>query len=213
MKLKLSKINEIIDGNGELIGADDMPSSGSDLDTAANNTTDYNASISHQPYRYSTLAMMGMSMPFYESKDNIGSIESPILKDIAKLLYDNYMSTLKHYYQNPNKLKSDYRVKSEETFDTQSEHGMQINMDLANEILKKIEPYFEKDKAKNIDESVVPVVEDKMVNKSEDEISVKGDDNGIKDKKLIKIAGLINKMSQTDINKIVNLLEKNNGKQ
>lgn len=206
--MKITQLNEIIDSDGELIGTEDVPTSGSDLETAANNTTDYNADIGHQKYRYSTLAMMGMSMPFYESKENVGSVPSPILKDIAKILYEKYMETLKFYYQNPNKLKADYREKSDETFETQSEHGMQIDMDLANEILIKIEPYFEKDKENTLSESVVPVVEDKMVDKTEDEISSKGEENDIKDKKLTKIAGLINKMSQTDINKIVNLLER-----
>lgn len=208
--MKIKEINEIIDSNGELIGANDVPTSGSDLETRANNTTDYNQKVSQQPYRYDMMGRFGFNlMPFYEGKESVGDDDSPILNDLAKFMFERYIELLKHYYQNPNKLKSDYRIKSEETFETQSEHGKNIDMDFAKKIMKIIEPYFEKayKDSTNIDESVV--VEDKMVSKkTEDEISEKGKDNDIKDKKLIKIAGLINKMSQTDINKLTNLLER-----
>ena len=59
----------------------------------------------------------------------------------------------------------------------------------------------------NIDES--KVVEDKMINKkSEDEISKKTDNSDIKDKKIQKVAGLINKLDKKDIDKLINLLER-----
>ena len=51
------------------------------------------------------------------------------------------------------------------------------------------------------------VVEDKMVDKVEDEITTKKDNNDVRDKKLEKIAGLINKLEKKDIDKIINLLE------
>ena len=212
MKITINELNEIIDGNGELIGANDTPSSGSDLETAANNTTDYNQRIGQQPYRYDMMGRFGFNlMPFYEGVDNKGDNDSPLLKDLSKLLYDKYMETLKYYYRNPNKLKQDYRIKSEETFETQSEHGKNIDLNLAKKIMKTIEPHFEraymKQEKKNVDES--KVVEDKMItSKTEDEISKRGGDNEIKDKKLIKIAGLINKMPDKDVQKIINLLER-----
>lgn len=207
--MKIKEINEIIDSNGELIGANDVPTSGSDLETRANNTTDYNQKVSQQPYRYDMMGRFGFNlMPFYEGKESVGDDDSPLLLDLAKFMYDRYMEMLEHYYRNPNKLKSDYRIKSEETFETQSEHGKNIDMDYAKKVMKIIEPHFEKAyKSTKIDESAI--IEDKMVSKkSEDEISEKGKDNDIKDKKLVKIAGLINKLSQNDINKLTNLLER-----
>jgi hypothetical protein len=50
-----------------------------------------------------------------------------------------------------------------------------------------------------------------MVKKDEDKMSSKSEDKEIRDKKLEKIAGLINKLEQKDINKLKNLLETNNG--
>jgi hypothetical protein len=208
--MKIREINEIIDANGELIGTNDVPMSGSNLDTAANNTTDYNQRVSQQPYRYDMMGRFGFNlMPFYEGKESIGDDDSPILKDLAEFMYDRYMELLKHYYQNPNKLKSDYRIKSEDTFETQSEDGLKIDMDYAKKIMKLIEPHFEKayKSSENIDESAI--IEDKLVQKkSEDNMAEKGKDNDLKDKKLIKIAGLLNKLEQKDLNKIVTLLEK-----
>jgi hypothetical protein len=52
------------------------------------------------------------------------------------------------------------------------------------------------------------VLEDKLVDKSEDEMSKKTEDNDIKEKKLEKIAGLISKLDQKDKDKLANLLER-----
>jgi uncharacterized Rossmann fold enzyme len=78
-----------------------------------------------------------------------------------------------------------------------------------------MEPHFEKafkepiDEVNSITESKVE--EDKLVNKkSEDEMSKKSEDEEIKDKKLQKVAGLINKLDKKDIDKLINLLERKN---
>ena len=44
--------------------------------------------------------------------------------------------------------------------------------------------------------------------KNEDEISKKDDGNDVREKKLEKIAGLINKLEKKDIDKLINLLER-----
>lgn len=209
MKLKKKDLLEIIDTNGELIGKEDIPKNGSDLDSAANNTTDYNAKISTQPYRYDMLGRFGFTlMPFMEGKEeNQGQKE--LLNDLAKLMYDKYMETLEYYYRNPNKLKSDFRLHSEHDFDNQPEDKKKIDFDWAKKVIDVIQPHFEKafKEPENIDES--KVAEDKVVDKkSEDEISVKGEDRGIKDKKLEKVTGLINKLDKTDRDKLINLLER-----
>ncbi len=210
--MKIKALNEIIDANGELIGANDIPTSGPNLDSAANNTTDYNMKVGTQPYRFDFMGRMGFGLqPFYEndnSKDGDNQDDNELLKDIAKLMYDKYMEVLKHYYKHPNQLKSDYRVKSEQTFETQETKYKNVDFNLAKKVLKIVDQHLSsKDEKKNIDEGVV--VEDKMMEKkSEEEMSKKTESNDIKDKKLVKIAGLISKMPDKDVDKLMTLLEK-----
>lgn len=211
MKINIKQLNEIIDSNGELIGANNIPSSGADLETAANNTTDYNQKVGQQPYRYDMLSRFGFSlMPFMEGDESKETEIPLVLNDLAKLMYEKYMQTLEYYYRHPNKLKSDFRVKSEETFETQPNEFKKMDVELAKKIMKTIEPHYKEKlsgETKNIDEG--KVVEDKMITiKSEDEISKKGGDNDIKDSKLVKIAGLLNKMPEKDVNKLITLLER-----
>jgi len=198
---------EIIDSNGELIGTNDIPTNGSDLESQANNTTDYNAKIGAQPFRYDMLGRFGFTlMPFMEGKENKGQEE--LINDLAKLMYDKYLETLEYYFRHPNKLKSDYRLHSKHNFNSQPDDRKQIDFNWAKRVIKIIEPHFEKafTTPENIDES--SVIEGKVVNKrDEDEIGKRSEDHDINDKKIEKIAGLINNLNKNDINKLVNILE------
>jgi hypothetical protein len=209
MKLTKRELYEIIDSNGELIGNDDIPKTGSDLDSQANGTTDMNAKIGQQPFRYDMLGRFGFSLlPFFEGKENQGQNE--LLNDLAKLMYDKYMETLEYYYRNPNKLKSDFRMHSEHDFESQPEDLKKMDFDMAKKIVKLIQPHFEKSfkEPEQLDEAAV--AEDKVVDKkSEDEISKKDDDKEVTKKQVEKIAGLINKkFDKKDIDKLINLLER-----
>lgn len=212
MKLTKKELYEIIDTNGELIGKDDIPRNGSDLETQASNTTDYNAKIGMQPFRYDMLGRFGFTLlPFFEGKnaEDINPEEIPILKDLAKLMYDKYMETLEYYYRNPNKLKSDFRMHSEHDFDTQPEDRKKIDYDWAKKVVAVVHPYLDDEKDKeSVSEGVV--IEDKMVDKkTEDEMSKKSEDKEVKEKQVEKIAGLINKkFDKQDIDKLINLLER-----
>lgn len=205
MSITKKNLQEIIDGNGELIGVNDIPTTGADLETQANNTTDYNAKIGTQPFRYDMLGRFGFSMmPFMEGKED--QSENELLCELGELMYDRYVEILKFYYKNPNKLKSDYRKIS----DGDSDVNKEVNSEYANKIMKIVVKHFENafKQPEQIDEA--NVVEDKMVNsKKEDEISKKGSDNDVTEKRLEKIAGLINKLDKSDINKLKNLLEMN----
>jgi hypothetical protein len=86
----------------------------------------------------------------------------------------------------------------------------------ADKLLKVIEKHFEepfKQLDEHFKENLVEgnVIEDKLVDKKEDELSTKSENGEIKEKKLEKIAGLINKMEKKDVDKLINLLEKKNG--
>lgn len=209
MEFKKKHLKEIIDTNGDLIGTDAIPAYDANADTAAHGTTDQNAKIGQQPFRYDMLGRFGFSlMPFMEGvEENDG--QAALLKDLAKLMYDKYMSTIEHYYRSPNKLKSDFRMHSEHDFETQPEHNKKIDYDLAKEIVKIVQKHFEGafKEPEQIDES--KVIEDKVIDtKSEDEMTTKTADNGVRSKKLEKIAGLINKLEKKDIDKLINLLER-----
>jgi len=214
MEYKKKEIDEIINGNGELISNDDMPSNGSDLETAANNTTDYNAKVGTQPFRYDMLGRFGFTlMPFMEGEDkNQGQAE--LENDLVDLMNKRYIDILSHYFRNPKSIKPDYR--KHVTDGEISDESMKHSVEWASKIIKVIEKHFE-NSLKNLDEQFKEniaeskVVEDIMVTKSEDEMSKKSDDGEVSDKKIKKIAGLINKLETKDKNKLINLLEINNG--
>ena len=214
MKIKKIHLFEIIDSNGELIGKNDVPSSGADLESGANGTTDMNVGKGQQPFRYDMLGRFGFTLlPFFEGKEDQGQKE--LLKDLAQLMHDKRIDVLKYYYKNPQFLKSDYRKEADG--EPHSEQCEKEDIEWARKIIKSVEPHFEKAFKEPIDEvdainedkiAEESVIEDKLVDKVEDELSRKGEDNDIKDKKLEKIAGLISKLDQRDKDKIANLLER-----
>ena len=204
MKLKKKDLVEIIDTDGHLIGKSDIPTHGADLETQASNTTDYNAKVGQQPFRYDMLGRFGFTlMPFLEGKENQGQKE--LLDDLIKLMHERFVDIISHYYRNPNKLKPDYRKESE---GQTSEEAKKFDAEYAKKIVKIVEKHFEgafKEEPDMIDESII---EEKLIDKkSEGEITKKSDDKGVREKKLEKIAGLINKLDKQDINKLMNLLE------
>jgi len=209
MEYKKKEIQEIIDANGELIGSEDIPHSGSDLESQANNTTDYNVKVGHQPYRYDMLGRFGFTLlPFFEGVEEEGT--DPLIEELARYMYKRYMEILEHYYRNPQKLKSDFRKKSKMEFedDPSNKH----DYDTAEKILEIIKPHFEESlksldsKLKeSLDESVIT---EKMVTKKDSrEVVDKKNDKDVLDKKAKKIADLINKLDKDDVKKIKNLLE------
>lgn len=211
MKYTKRKIQEIVDSDGMLIGSDDIPQNGSNLESQANNTTDYNSKISHQPYRYDMLGRFGFTMlPFFEGVDDKSDAD-PIVSEIAEFLYYKYMEILKHYYKNPKQLQNDYRVKSK--LDFKSDESSKHDFEMANKIIDMIKPHFE-DAMKNLDENIKnnldenKFTEGKLLDKKNTEEFSKKKDDDIRDKQLEKIVGLINtKLSKKSINKLVNLLE------
>ncbi|GEM_PF-1392303 len=213
MKIKKKELFEVIDSNGDLIGKNDVPETGADKETQANNTTDYNVKVGTQPFRYDMLGRFGFTLlPFFEGKEyNKGQQE--FINDLAKLMYDKYMETLEYYYRNPNKLKSDFRMHSEHDFESQPEDRKKMDFEWARKVADLVQKHFEKafEEPKQIDEGAV--AEDKMIDKkNEDEISNKGEDKEVQNKQVEKIAGLINKkFDKQAIDKLINLLERDNG--
>jgi len=214
MNIKKKDLAEIIDTNGDLIGNDAMPSVDANADTQAKHTTDYNAKIGTQPFRYDMLGRFGFTlMPFMEGEEkNQGQAE--LENDLINLMHDRYVDLITYYFRNPKSIKSDYRkhVTDNET----SDETQKFNIEWAEKILKIVEKHFEK-QFKNLDEQFHEniaegkVIDEKLVNKNDDRMVDKQDDGEIKEKKLEKIAGLINKLEKKDIDKLINLLERRNG--
>jgi hypothetical protein len=204
MRINKKELFEIINANGELIGNDGIPTNGADLESQANNTTDYNAKIGNQPFRYDMLGRFGFTLlPFFEGEENQDQLE--LFSDLQELMFERYVEILKFYYKNPNKLKSDYR----KIVDGDSNVNKEVNAEYAKKIIKIVEKHFENafKEPEQIDES--KVAEDKVVEKkNEDEISKKGEGNEVREKKLEKIADLILKLDKKDVNKLKNLLER-----
>lgn len=215
MKIKKKQLFEVIDSNGELIGANGIPTAGTDLETQAGKTTDYNAKIGMQPFRYDMLGRFGFTLlPFFEGEDRDGE-KNELIEKLAKFFYEDYMATLKHYYKNPKALQRDYRKKSELNFD--SDESTSHDYKKSKKVLDIIRPFLD-EKLKTLDENLREelvenaffegkIMEKLVDKKTEDELSKKAEDNDVREKKLEKIAGLINKLEKKDISKIINLLE------
>lgn len=203
--MKIKKLNEIVDANDDLIGADDIPTHGTDLESQANHPTDYNVKTGHQPFRYDMLGRFGFTLlPFMEGEDkNQGQAE--LENDLVDLMNERYLDVLKYYFKNPQKIKSDYRkhVTDGETADD----TMKECVEWAGKIIKIIEKHFGEafDKIEILDEA--KMAEDAMVDKIDKEFAVKAEDSEVQDAKLKKIAGLINKLDADKKKKIKNLLE------
>lgn len=195
-KIEETEIKEIVDSNDNLIGNDDTPQNRNDLKSRSNKITDYNVGVAHQPFDDNTLAKFGFNLlPFFEGKgyeDN-----NKLLDEISKMVSDNKISFLKKYYKSPNKLKNDYRVLSKNDFKVNDDDN-----NLAKEILNIVQDHFKKyvDK-RSIDEDVM--LDDKKIV----EFPEKSDDGDLKDIKLKKIVGLLNKLDVEAKKKIINLLE------
>lgn len=205
---KKKEIVEIINSDGDLIGQNNTPETGADLESQANNTTDYNSKIGPQPFRYDMLGRFGFTLlPFFEGKEPNES-QNALLKDLKSSITERYLDFLKYYYKNPNKLKPDYRKYVTDNKTINDEINKFIEK-WAKRSINIIEKHF-KDAFKapeTIDENRFS--EDKMINKKiEKGITKKSDDKEVREKKLEKIAGLINKLDKKDYNELVKLLER-----
>lgn len=211
MKYKKKELYEVIDSHGELIGKNAVPTAGTDLETQAGKTTDYNYKVGMQPFRYDMLGRFGFTLlPFFEAEDK-GDEKNEVIEELAKFFYEDYMATLKHYYKNPKALQRDYRKKSEQDFD--NDESTHHDYEKAAKVLDIIRPHLDKE-LKTLDENIKQELDENaffegklMDSKKEDELSKKSEDGEVRGKKIEKIAGLINKLDKDEITKIINLLE------
>lgn len=81
MKYTKKNIQEIIDNSGNLIGTKDMPQTGSNKETEAPKTTDYNAKVHGQNYKNDFLGRFGFY--FYEAEQHE---QPPVVVDLMNEL-------------------------------------------------------------------------------------------------------------------------------
>jgi len=110
MKIKkVGVVNEIIDDDNTLIGANNIPTHGGNLETQASGTTDDNMKKSTQPYSFDSLARFGFYFGgLYFENDNKENQEDktqdPMFRSLAELMYQKFLEILEYYYKNPNKI-------------------------------------------------------------------------------------------------------------
>lgn len=194
MRISKGKIEEIIDGDGNMIGQEDSPEVSSDIETRASKTTDYNAKVHGQNFKNDFLGRFGFY--FYESEGDNSNVEDML----AKIMYEKYKETLDWYHKNPNKLDSDWKLHQSTTFEDQPESSREHDYEWASDILKALAPHMKKD----LNEGVV---EEKIVSKKEDKLIPKDNNNDIIDKKMKKVADLLDKLTDNEIDKLITVLE------
>ena len=79
--MKKQKIEELLDSDGNLIGANGYPDNGPNRETDANNTTDYNARVHGQNFKNDFLGRFG----FYFYEDD-GQMTPEVVRDLTKEL-------------------------------------------------------------------------------------------------------------------------------
>ena len=203
--MKKEKIEELLDADGNLIGTDDYPTTGANKEGDANNTTDYNARVHGQNFKNDFLGRFGFY--FYEDKQE----EPEVVEDLAKLMYDKFVDTMKYYHENPDELEKDHQLHANGAFETQPREKKEVDYKWAWKVMSTIKPHLEKTlDSMSVSEGIVnesKVVEDKLVDKKDKGMKNKKDDKELKSKKIEKVAGLLNKLNKDDLNKLVNLLE------
>lgn len=197
MNISKKRIQEIIDGEISLIGSNDRPEVSPNKETEASKTTDYNAKVHGQNFKNDFLGRFGFY--FYESDGDNKNVEDML----AKIMYEKYKETLNYYHENPEKLNSDFELHQNTTFEDQPEGSREHDYEWANDILKALAPHMKND----INEA--KVAEDKLKKKKDSDnnlVSKKGD-NDIIDKKMKKVADLLDKLSDKEIDKLITVLE------
>lgn len=193
--LRKQIVDEVIDDDGNIMGSDDEPQITPDKETQARKTTDYNARVHAQNFKNDFLGRFGFY--FYESEGD----NQKVVDMLAKIMYEKYKETLKHYHENPDKLKSDYELHQTVDFESQPKGSKEHDYEWAEDILKVLKPHM-KD---NLNEG--KVVEDRIVKKDDKETVTKKDDKTLSKTKTNKIADLLKKLPTNDIDKLINLLE------
>jgi hypothetical protein len=197
--MRKKDINEIIDGDDNLIGTETTPPTGANKETMANNTTDYNAKVHGQNFKNDFLGRFGFFG--FESEEDIKDVE----EKIAKMMYGKYLQSLDYYHSNPDKLKSDYELHlSGDNIDF-SGNMKDVDHEWADAIMKVVKPHM-KDQ---IDEGQVSEekILDKDRKKKKDALKKEKDDDHELNYKAKRVADLIDKLPEKDKKKIKAILE------
>lgn len=194
--MRKKDINEIIDGDDNLIGNSGTPPTGSNKETEANGTTDQNAVMHGQNFKNDFLGRFGFW--YYESEEEVSSLK----EKIAKMMYGKYLQTLDYYNQYPDKLKSDHEKHlSGEEIDFEGNMNS-VDHEWADEIMKLIKPFIKDQIDENAD-----LKEDLVEPKDKENLKKEKDDDRELNAKAKRVADLIDKLPEKDREKIKKILE------
>lgn len=195
--MKKKEILEVIDSDNNLIGSKDTPETGGDIESMANRTTDYNASVHGQDFKSDFLGRFGFY--FYESEEDASKLKD----QLASLMYDKFIETMTYYYEHPDMIQNDYNFQKDKTFADQPEDKKEHDYQWAERIMDIIEPHLKK----KLDES--KVAEDKIVKDKTDKKknlkNNKDDDNELS-ADVKKIADILDKLPKEDKDNLKKIL-------
>lgn len=170
MNISKNKIEEIIDGDDNIIGTNDRPEVSPDNETQASKTTDYNVKVKGQNFKNDFLGRFGFY--FYESE---GSDKTPIIEAIEGVVGESkaldVMGAMKPHIE-----------EMLESYDTTMNEG------------------------KVVEDSIQPKKEDKLLSPDNK------NNSDIIDKKMKKVADLLDKLSDSEIDKLITVLESKRSK-
>jgi len=97
MKITKGKIEEIIDGDGNIMGSVDAPEVSPNIETRADKTTDYNAKVHGQNFKNDFLGRFGFY--FYESENSDKPPVVEALEDVVGDKANAVMETIKPFLE------------------------------------------------------------------------------------------------------------------
>ena len=193
--MKKWEINEIIDGDDNIMGDKTEPESSPNKETQANKTTDYNAKVHGQNFKNDFLGRFGFY--FYESEEDINVVK----EKLAKLFYGKFLQSLDYYKKHPNVLGYDHNTHLGDD-DINFNNMNEVDYEWAEEALKILDPFLKG----QIDEA--SVAEDKIVDKNKKKALKKDkDDDRELNAKVKRVADLIEKLPEKDKKEVKKILE------
>jgi len=187
MNKKIKDIREFIDKELNLVGDNDEPTTGPNMDTkVGTSTTDKNVRIGHQNYGYDFLGRFGFSLWENDNKNN------SLIQELAELIYNKSDSKNGDF----SSLSDDDKNKKE-------------SISIANEILNIVKKHFKNDLNKNDDKlsesELKKVIEDIVLKKKETPLAKKIDKEVLPK----KITDTIDKLSKDDRELVVKYIKDN----
>lgn len=181
--MKKREIYEILDSDGNLIGADDKPANNPN-EISADGTTDHNAAIGHQHFAHDFLGRFGFYMYNEGEGDDNASSTDDVLNKIAREAYT--------YFEGDNDNLTPYIELSQEIKNKYLGFASKVISILNEKPEKSVEPTLS-------ESELSKMIEDVITQRTDKSLSNKKGDNDILDNKVKeKLKSLLSNLSDRD---------------